>query len=99
MVDQEQFYELKEKLEKNIFVNGIDTYNIIEYSDKSGEYLQTVGMLEAEIEDIVVILLDENGIVKNFLMTSVKDNGVLITNEFIKIELISGSYTMIKPIR
>ena len=100
----EKFYELKEKLEANMYSFGITTYNILEKSEKFGTRIYQVNMLEVEIEsdeiviitDIDLMLVESNYILREFMIESVEN--IVINDTIIEIFFINGNYVSIVAI-
>lgn len=101
----EKIYQLKEILCDNIFLHGVTTYNITEYSKMSGKRLYKVGMLDVDpVDDDEVILFDDeemtllnsNYMLRSFLTSSV-DN-IRLNKKRIVIDFKTGSYIIIKPV-
>lgn len=100
----EKFYEIKEKLETNMYSLGVTTYNILEKSEKFGTRIYQADMLEVEIEsDEIVIFVDadlrlveSNNILKGFMVESVEN--IVINDTIIEIFFINGNYVSIVAI-
>lgn len=98
-------YELQEKLEKNIYVNGVITYNITERSKMFGEISYSLNMVELELEkDEVVFFIDEelklvnnNYIISGFLVSSVEE--VKLNCKKAEITFKNGDYVIIEALQ
>jgi hypothetical protein len=93
---------LEEKLEENIYVHGVATYKVTEYSKSLGKIEYETGMLRIEAcSDIVitledVVLLNKGHILKNFFVHEIEK--ITIYSKRISIDFKDGSYIILNPV-